>query len=74
MNNIWYCKIGDADNLPDGADWPMRQAIHKAYLELTGEEPRFLFSGWGASLTKEEKQVAERQANENPKANEQNPT
>jgi len=50
-NKIWSCKIGASENVPDGGDFPMRQAIRKAYLELTGKEPEFLFSGWGAKLT-----------------------
>lgn len=51
---IWYCKIGWATDLPDGADFPMRQAIKKAFYDLTGEFPDFLFSGWGAELTESE--------------------
>lgn len=58
---IWECKIGEVspDKLPDGADFPMRQAIRKAYKEITGEDPIFLFSGWGAVLTEEERRVVE---------------
>jgi hypothetical protein len=50
---IWSCKIGevDASKLPRGADGPMRDAVARAYRELTGEDPEFLFSGWGAELT-----------------------
>lgn len=50
---IWECKIGEVDELhvPKGGDQPMRQAVRKAYRELTGEEPTFIFSGWGAKLT-----------------------
>lgn len=50
---IWECKIGEtshADLLP-GADLPMRAAVERAYEELTGVKPRFLFSGWGGDLT-----------------------
>lgn len=56
---IWSCKIGDTpnDSLPAGADQPMRRAVEKAYKELTGREPRFLFSGWGDELTEDEKQA-----------------
>lgn len=52
----WSCKIGEADRdkLPDGADSPMRTAVARAYKELTGEEPKFIFSGWGAELTQVE--------------------
>jgi hypothetical protein len=54
---IWECKIGGIDlpNLPSGADGPMRNAIEKAYYDLTGKYPDFNFSGWGANLTKEER-------------------
>ncbi len=50
--NIWTCKIGEVDSskLPPGSDQPMRQAIKRAYFELTGEHPEFLFSGWGGEL------------------------
>lgn len=58
----WECKIGEIDRskLPDGADLPMRQAIQRAYYEITGEYPEFLFSGWGAELTEIERQVVDR--------------
>jgi len=56
---IWYCKIGEVASTPDGADMPMRQAVAKAYRELTGEEPVFIFSGWGAELTEPERAVVE---------------
>jgi hypothetical protein len=56
---IWSCKIGevDADLLPDGADFPMRIAIAEAYRRITGKEPNFIFSGWGAELTNPERCV-----------------
>lgn len=56
---IWSCKIGETDNVPRGGDSPMRVAIIRAYIELTGEEPRFLFSGWGDELTDSEREVVE---------------
>lgn len=62
---IWSCKIGECeekDLLRDGkyygADTPMREAITKAYIEVTGHEPNFIFSGWGAELTDIEREVA----------------
>lgn len=58
---IWYCKIGEVASLPEvgGADLPMRKAVERAYKELTGEEPVFTFSGWGAELTEPERAVVE---------------
>lgn len=52
--NTWGCKIGFAKILPPGSDYPMRKAIQKAYFELTGENPKFLFSGWAAKLSPSE--------------------
>lgn len=53
---IWSCKIGWANraDLPDGADFPLRQAVEKAFYELTGHAPQFTFSGWGDELTEAE--------------------
>jgi hypothetical protein len=31
-------------------DAPMREAIKRAYIQLTGKEPLFCFSGWNAEL------------------------
>lgn len=56
---VWSCKIGETDSVPKGGDFPMREAVSRAYLELTGEEPAFLFSGWGAELTESERAVVE---------------
>lgn len=58
---IWDCKIGEIDPnlLPKGADWPMRRAVEEAYYELTGEWPKFIFSGWGAELDEYERAVVE---------------
>ena len=56
---IWDCKIGEIDEakLPSGSDAPMRNAVRRAYKELTGEEPKFIFSGWGAELTDTERDI-----------------
>lgn len=61
---VWYCKIGevDEDKVPQGGDFPMRRAISQAYMELTGEDNIFLFSGWGAELTESERAVVENRA------------
>jgi hypothetical protein len=56
---VWSCKIGEVLDLPPGSDAPMRQAVARAYKELTGENAYFCFSGWGAKLTEEERAVVE---------------
>ena len=57
---IWSCKIGEIYELPSGgADAPMREAVRRAYIEITGKEPDFCFSGWGAELTVNEREVVE---------------
>lgn len=49
---VWECKIGgEGIELPDGADFEMRQAIKEAYFKLTGKDCEFCFSGWGAKLS-----------------------
>lgn len=57
MGKIWECKIGEADFDYHGADFPMRQAVREAYRQITGRDPVFLFSGWGAELTQSERDV-----------------
>ena len=54
---VWACKIGvEGDvSIPYGGDLPMRQAIQKAFFELTGVHAKFIFSGWNAQLTEGEK-------------------
>lgn len=56
---IWSCKIGEVDDelVPIGADLPMRQAVAKAYQDITGRAPEFIFSGWGAKLNDIEREV-----------------
>lgn len=57
---IWFCKIGGHSlDLPSPADPAMREAIRKAYQEITGQEPTFLFSGWGGELTEQERAVVD---------------
>jgi hypothetical protein len=60
---IWSCTIGEVEDVPEGADAPMREAISYAYRKLTGKEPRFIFSGWGAELTEIEREVVEESEN-----------
>ena len=57
----WACKIGEVDPslVPRGGDFPMRRAVEKAYHDLTGEWPQFIFSGWGAELDQAERAVVE---------------
>lgn len=59
MRRIWTCKIGEVEDIPDGADSPMRQAVRLAYLKLTGKEPKFIFSGWAGELTEHEQAVVD---------------
>ncbi len=49
---IWSCKIGEVEEsrVPDDGDGPMREAVEKAYKEVTGRDCKFNFSGWGAEL------------------------
>lgn len=58
---IWDCKIGIAPGtsvrLPGGADEPMREAVERAYKDVTGLDAEFCFSGWGADLTDDETKV-----------------
>lgn len=56
---VWECKIGGGIDVSGGADHPMRVAVQRAYLELTGREAQFCFSGWGGTLTDLEREVVE---------------
>lgn len=57
----WSCRIGEIprDKLGGGLDAPMRDAVERAYREVTGEEPKFVFSGWGGGLSPGERAVVE---------------
>lgn len=60
---IWFCKVGGmVSSLPNGADLPMRQAIRRAFREITGSDDEFCFSGWGATLTEGQRAVVENRA------------
>ena len=54
---IWSCKIGEtlAESLPRGADFLMREAVERAYEQVTGRPATFTFSRWGAKLTENER-------------------
>jgi hypothetical protein len=63
---IWTCKIGECEDSAllrngeyYGADGPMREAVREAYIRITGQEPKFAFSGWAGTLTEVERQVVE---------------
>jgi hypothetical protein len=60
-NTVWECKIGCSKliDLPNGVDFPMRQAIREAFFKITGENADFIFSGWGAELTQSEQNVVD---------------
>lgn len=47
--NYWICIIGPAEHalLPDGADFPLRQAVKKSFEETTGHNDFMCWSGWG---------------------------
>lgn len=62
----WYCKIGEAEVLQHPGDEIMRKAVTEAYKRVTGEEPVFIFSGWGAELTEAERAVVEDRLPEMP--------
>ena len=57
----WTCQVGEHDRsaLPPGSDSPMREAVRRAYLELTGTEPLYIFSGWGDHLPEPRRAVVE---------------
>lgn len=49
---IWECKIGVTTkaNLPNGADAPMRDAVARAFEDVTGHPAQEIFSGWAAEF------------------------
>ena len=53
----WVCIIGklDRDRLPPGADAPLRAAVRRAYLALTGQGNEYCLSGWGVNEEQKEK-------------------
>lgn len=48
-DNYWYALIGPArrKNIPDGGDFPMRQAVQRAFSETLGADAAVCSSGWG---------------------------
>lgn len=57
----WTCRIGVTGEveIPDGADYPMRVAVGKAFLAVTGREAEHCFSGWGDKWSELEVAVIE---------------
>lgn len=66
--DVWSCKIGFANGpaLPMGSDFPMRRAVADAFERLTGKQPDFIFSGWGAELTEGQQQIVGEHPGEDP--------
>jgi hypothetical protein len=58
---VWYCKlvVNDDKPFPEGFDAPPRRAAITA-VEQRGIEVVDCFSGWGASLTKDQKGIVDR--------------
>lgn len=49
---FWTCVIGPAkrdDLLDNGADWPLRKAVQKAFEQTSGYSHEVCMSGWGSS-------------------------
>jgi len=57
----WNCKIGASwlSDLPEGSSKPLRNAVEKAFRELTGHDAEFTFCGWGGELDELELEVIE---------------
>ena len=68
VGGMWFCKIGEHSPLQRGADSPMRDAVAAEYKKLTGQEPAFIFSGWGGELTEGERAVVENRLPPTPPA------
>lgn len=56
---VWSCRIGGPLLPLQGGDTVMRQAVEKAYLDVTLREAEFCFSGWGDGLDEAELAVVE---------------
>ena len=65
--NIWTCTIGGmTEDLANGSDLPMRQAIQRAFRDVTGTNSAYCFSGWGGSLTEGQRAVVENRPQPDP--------
>ena len=58
---VWSCAIGGIKpvSVPSGGDAPMRRAVERAFLELTGQEAQACFSGWGEEFAEPARAVIE---------------
>jgi hypothetical protein len=58
---VWSCAIGGLKPVPvpSGGDAPMRRAVERAFLELTGHEAQACFSGWGEEFAEPARAVIE---------------
>lgn len=52
---VWSCKIGF--NKEEVSDSELRNSLLRTYLRLTGRDPTFMLSGWGAKLSSEERKA-----------------
>jgi hypothetical protein len=61
---LWDCKIGVKGQveIPHGADFPMRRAVEAEFKKITGQNPDYIFSGWGSTLGESELAVVENRA------------
>lgn len=62
MGRIWTCKVGESEpaiGFAGTADEPMRQAVEDEFKKVTGQDPDFIFSGWGGELTEGERATVE---------------
>jgi hypothetical protein len=56
-NNYWFCQIGPVDKIeiPDGGDFPMRQAVRDTFIKMFRYDAPICSSGWG--LSQKEKDI-----------------
>lgn len=56
---VWTCHIGVEAPcpLPLSADFPMRERVMEAFLDVTGVPAVAVFSGWGGDFTEAQKDL-----------------
>ena len=52
QENYWLCIIGGIQKLPQGADFPLRDAVENAYQEIVNKRAEYVASGWGINSRK----------------------